>query len=130
MTAPVTASERDLRALAAIVSQDRPDVPAKEGLPPSLLADLMSQIRCDVLSFDSWDSGRQMCWFSQEFPAQDAGGIDYKAGIRCSGKTTGTASRAVTRPALATCAASSRSRTSTLPGNGTAPACTPITPGR
>ena len=80
MTAPVTASERDLRALAAIVSQDRPDVPAKEGLPPSLLADLMSQIRCDVLSFDSWDSGRQMCWFSQEFPAQDASGINYAAG--------------------------------------------------
>ena len=29
MTAPVTASERDLRALAGVVSADRPDLPAK-----------------------------------------------------------------------------------------------------
>ena len=49
MTAPVTASERDLRGLAAIVSEDRPDVPAEDGLPPSLLGDLMRQIRCDVI---------------------------------------------------------------------------------
>ena len=48
MTAPVTASERDLRALAAIVSEDRADLPADEGLPASLLADLMGQIRCDA----------------------------------------------------------------------------------
>ena len=48
MTAPVTVRERDLRALAAIVSEDRPDLPDGEGLPPSLLADLMGQIRCDV----------------------------------------------------------------------------------
>ena len=39
MTAPVTASERDLRALARIVSEDRPDLPADGGLPESLLAD-------------------------------------------------------------------------------------------
>ena len=31
MTAPVTASERDLRALAAVVNQDRPDLPGGEG---------------------------------------------------------------------------------------------------
>ena len=37
MRTPVTASERDLRALAGIVSDDRADLPA-EGLPPSLLA--------------------------------------------------------------------------------------------
>ena len=49
MTAQAGASERDLRALADIVSQDRPDVPDKEGLPPSLLADLMGQIRCDAI---------------------------------------------------------------------------------
>ena len=59
MTAPVTASERDLRTLAGIISDDRPDVPAREGLPPSLLADLMSQIRCDVITFAGFDSGRQ-----------------------------------------------------------------------
>ena len=69
MSAPVMASDRDLRALAAIVSEDRPDLPDGDGLPPSLLADLMAQIRCDALGFDSWDSGRQTCWFSQEIPA-------------------------------------------------------------
>jgi hypothetical protein len=51
MTSAMTASERDLRALAGIVSEDRPDMPAKEGLPPSLLADLMGRIRCDVIAF-------------------------------------------------------------------------------
>jgi len=79
MGTPVRASDRDLRALAAIVSQDRADLPDGEGLPPSLLTDLMGQIRCDALGLDSWDSGRQRCWFSQEIPARDAGGIDYAA---------------------------------------------------
>ena len=69
MTAPVTASERDLRALARIVSQDRPDLPADGGLPESLLADLMSQIRCDVVVFQGFDSGRQAHWFVQEVPS-------------------------------------------------------------
>jgi hypothetical protein len=32
--APVRASDRDLRALAAIVGEDRPDLPDEEGLPP------------------------------------------------------------------------------------------------
>ena len=77
MSTPVRASDRDLRALAAIVSQDRPDLPDGEGLPPSLLADLMGQIRCDVLSLDGWDPGRQMCWFSQEIPPfSDAPGYE------------------------------------------------------
>ena len=57
MSTPVRASDRDLRALAAIVSEDRPDLPDGEGLPPSLLADLMGHIRCDPLSFDSWAAG-------------------------------------------------------------------------
>jgi DNA-binding CsgD family transcriptional regulator len=78
MSTPVRASDRDLRALAAIVSQDRTDLPDGEGLPPSLLADLMGQIRCDALGLDGWDSGRQMCWFSQEIPARDAGGTDFE----------------------------------------------------
>jgi DNA-binding CsgD family transcriptional regulator len=77
MSTPVRASDRDLRALAAIVSEDRPDLPDGEGLPPSLLADLMDVIRCDVLSLDGWDSGRQMCWFSQEIPGfSDAPGFE------------------------------------------------------
>ena len=57
MSTPVRASDRDLRALAAIVSEDRPDLPDGEGLPPSLLADLMAQIRCDSLSLDSSGQG-------------------------------------------------------------------------
>lgn len=69
MTAPVTASNRDLRALAAIVSEDRPDLPDGEGLPPSLLADLTGQIRCDVVSFVGIDGGQRETWFSQEFSA-------------------------------------------------------------
>ena len=69
MTTPVTASERDLRALAAIVSQGRPDLPADGGLPPSLLADLMSQIRCDFVSFYGLDTDRQVTWFDQDFPS-------------------------------------------------------------
>ena len=77
MSTPVRASDRDLRALAAIVSQDRTDLPA-DGLPPSLLADLTDQIHCDALGLDSWDSGRQMCWFSQNIPAVNFGGVDYE----------------------------------------------------
>ena len=77
MSTPVRASDRDLRALAAIVSEDRPDQPDGEGLPLSLLADLMGQIRCDLLSLDSWDSERQMCWFSQNIPSGDAA-IDFE----------------------------------------------------
>jgi len=68
MTAPVTASESDLRALAAIVSADRPDLPPDEGLPPSLLADLTRQIRCDVVAFAGFDSGRQETWSCQLMP--------------------------------------------------------------
>lgn len=68
MTAPVTASESDLRALAAIVSEDRPDLPPNEGLPPSLLADLMGQIRCDLIAFAGFDSGRQETWSCQFMP--------------------------------------------------------------
>jgi DNA-binding CsgD family transcriptional regulator len=72
MSTPVRAGDRDLRALAAIVSQDRSDLPDGEGLPPSLLDDLMGQVRCDSLSLDSWDSGRQTVWFSQEIPSGNA----------------------------------------------------------
>jgi len=67
-TAPVTASESDVRALAAIVSADRPDLPPDEGLPPSLLADLTRQIRCDVIAFAGFDSARQETWSCQLMP--------------------------------------------------------------
>ena len=70
MSTPVMASDRDLRALADIVSKDRPDAPAGEGLPPSLLADLMDQIRCDVISFEGFDSARQETWLFQSIPGR------------------------------------------------------------
>jgi DNA-binding CsgD family transcriptional regulator len=61
MTTLVRASEQDLSALAAIVSQDRPDLPAgEELLPPSLLADLMVQIPCEAISLEHYDTGRQV----------------------------------------------------------------------
>jgi DNA-binding CsgD family transcriptional regulator len=59
MSTPIWASDRDLRALAAIVSQDRSDLPDAEGLlPPSLLSDLIAQIRCDGISVERFDTGR------------------------------------------------------------------------
>jgi DNA-binding CsgD family transcriptional regulator len=69
MCTPVRASDRDLRALAAIVSQDRLDQPDGEGLPPSLLADLMAQIRCEDISLERCDSGRQAYSVLQLIPA-------------------------------------------------------------
>jgi hypothetical protein len=68
MTALVAARERDLPALAAIVSEDRPDLGTGEGLPPSLLADLMGQIRCDVIGFARFDSGRRETSLLQAIP--------------------------------------------------------------
>jgi DNA-binding CsgD family transcriptional regulator len=68
MRAPVTASDRDLCALAAIVSEDRTDLPDGEGLPPSLLADLMAQIRCDEISLEHHDSKRRETRFLQVIP--------------------------------------------------------------
>jgi DNA-binding CsgD family transcriptional regulator len=68
MTTPVRASDRDLHALAGMVSQDRPDLPDGQGVPPSLLADLMGQIRCDDVSLSGFDSVRQAGWFWQPFP--------------------------------------------------------------
>jgi len=73
MTAPVVPSERDLSALAGLISEDRADVPAAEGLPPSLLADLMDQIRCDVIAFGGLDSGQQETWALQSL--RDGGKI-------------------------------------------------------
>jgi len=71
VTAPVTVRERDLRALAGIVSKDRPDVPDGKGLPLSLLAELMGQIRCDTVAFQGFDCQRQKTWFVQAIPDPD-----------------------------------------------------------
>jgi len=76
MKAPVTASERDLVALAGIIGEDRPDLPADGGLPESLLADLMGQIRCDEVCFVGVDSKAQVEWFGQEVPFTDTPGYE------------------------------------------------------
>jgi hypothetical protein len=58
VVARLTASERDLRTLAGVVSQARPDV-GSQGLPFSLLGDLRDLIPCDYLLFQGYDMGRQ-----------------------------------------------------------------------
>ena len=69
MSTPVRASDRDLCALARIVSEDRPDLPADGGLPESLLADVMGQIRCDGVDLLGFDTGQQAFWLGQEISA-------------------------------------------------------------
>ena len=76
MVAPVTVRGRDLRALAALVSEDRPDLPDGEGLPPSLMADLMGQIRCDGISLEYFDSGRRESRFLQGIPGLGEDGLE------------------------------------------------------
>ena len=70
MTAPIRVSERDLRTLLGIVAGDRGDLPPA-GLPDSLLGDLMSVVRCDIVTFSGLDSGRRAHWFGQDVPAKD-----------------------------------------------------------
>ena len=108
MSTPIRASDRDLRALAAIVSQDRPDLPDGEGLPPSLLADLMGQIRCDASRASTVRQRAAGVLVQAGNPGPPTlAAPTTSPGIGCSGSITGTASTAVTRTAPATCAASS-----------------------
>ena len=67
MAARVTVRERDLRALARIVTEHRSDLPAN-GLPMSLLRELKDQIRCDEVLFEGFDSTREEAWFRQSIP--------------------------------------------------------------
>src|SRR5215467_14111100 len=76
MVAAVTLSERDLRTLAGIVSDDRGEPPA-EGLAPSLLSDLAGLIRSDWLSFAGQDSRAQAMWFGQCHPVEAEERPDY-----------------------------------------------------
>ena len=69
MEASLTASEHDLRTLAGIVSDQRSDLP-EEGLSLSLLCDLKSQIPCDYVLFQGYDTGRNSYWFAQQVPAK------------------------------------------------------------
>ena len=66
----MTVNEADLCRLAAIVTAARDDLPA-QGLPPSLLSDLMDQIRCDTITFQGMDSRQQEYWFLQGFPEDE-----------------------------------------------------------
>jgi DNA-binding CsgD family transcriptional regulator len=68
MAVPVAPWERDLRRLAGIVSERRDDIPA-EGVPLSLLSDLAGLIGCDVISFEGFDSRREVGWVCNEIPA-------------------------------------------------------------
>jgi DNA-binding CsgD family transcriptional regulator len=72
MVAPVTVSEKDLHTLLGIIACEREDLPP-HGLPPSLLADLLSLIRCDAVAFFGMDTGRQTFWFEQQVPPDDSG---------------------------------------------------------
>jgi DNA-binding CsgD family transcriptional regulator len=71
MTTPVTPTERDLCTLAGMVSDYRADLPP-QGLPMSLLSELMNKIRCDAILFEGLDSERQETWFAEALPADDA----------------------------------------------------------
>jgi DNA-binding CsgD family transcriptional regulator len=71
MTAPVTFSERDLRTLLRIVSDDRGDLPEHGGLPLSLLSELTGQIRCDSVSFFGASPGLQEFTFGQGVPDEE-----------------------------------------------------------
>ncbi len=66
----MTVSEAELCRLAAIVTAEREDLP-EQGLPPSLLSDLMEQIHCDAITFQGMDSRQQEYWFLQGFPEDD-----------------------------------------------------------
>ncbi len=66
----VVASEHDLRSLAALVSQERDDLP-EDGVPLSLLSDLAAEIPCDYLVFQGYDTKRKSFWFAQQVPDDD-----------------------------------------------------------
>ena len=70
MAAPVTVSEQDLHTLLEIFSVDRDDSPAAP-LPPSLLNDLMGQVRCDCVTFVGLDSAQSETWAVQGQPTAD-----------------------------------------------------------
>jgi DNA-binding CsgD family transcriptional regulator len=62
--------EHDLCSLAAMVNQERDDLPER-GLPLSLLIDLSEQIPCDYVVFQGYDTRRNSYWFSQQLPEED-----------------------------------------------------------
>jgi hypothetical protein len=75
MTVPVTVSERDLVALLGIVTDHRGADPG-EGLPLSLLHQLMVQVPSEAVSFFGLDSRQQTTWFGQSVPADNSDNAD------------------------------------------------------
>jgi DNA-binding CsgD family transcriptional regulator len=75
MTVPVTVSERDLVALLGIVTDHRGADPG-DGLPLSLLHQLMVQVPSEAVSFFGLDSRQQTIWFGQSVPADDGDDAD------------------------------------------------------
>jgi hypothetical protein len=107
VSTPVRASARDLRGLAAIVSEDRPDLPDGEGLPPSLLAEMKGQIRCDGICFMGFDSGRHKTWVLQAMPALEKDDLETGTDLNLAHwRITGTASPAATPTVPVMCAVS------------------------
>jgi DNA-binding CsgD family transcriptional regulator len=70
MVAAVTVSEQDLCTLLEIVSIERGDCAAAV-LPPSLLGDLIGQVRCDCVTCAGLDSAQMMTWAVQGTPTAD-----------------------------------------------------------
>jgi DNA-binding CsgD family transcriptional regulator len=70
MISRLSASEQELQALARVVSEVRPDLPA-QGSPLSLLSDLKDQIPCDVLLCHAYDSTLRQYWFTQQIPGEE-----------------------------------------------------------
>jgi DNA-binding CsgD family transcriptional regulator len=70
MSTSIAGGEADLRSLAAMVSQERADLPEK-GVPLSLLCDLSEQIPCDYVLFQGYDTRRNSYWFTQQVPVED-----------------------------------------------------------
>ena len=70
MSTSSAGGEHDLRSLAAIVNEERADLPEK-GVPLSLLSDLKDQIPCDYVLFEGYDTRRNLHWFAQQVPEDD-----------------------------------------------------------
>ena len=70
MSTSFARGDHELRTLAALVNQERDDLP-KRGVPPSLLSDLKAQIPCDYVLFHGYDTRRNSHWFAQQVPEED-----------------------------------------------------------
>jgi DNA-binding CsgD family transcriptional regulator len=64
MAPAVAAGHDELVKLAELVSRDRSDLPA-QGVPVSLLADVMRQVGCHRLIVVGYDQSRNTTWFRQ-----------------------------------------------------------------